>query len=126
MSVNDQVLSYENADHLHELGGDVAIFSDKLPSGTGFLAVGRFQPGEGLRPHRHRPPGEEFYFVTRGTAKVWFGDEDAILPAGSCFHIPAGVRHGVMNPGDELLEVVFAIAPKECAEPVDVEDGLPA
>lgn len=60
-----------------------------------FIEVGRlsFQGGEGAETHQH--PHEQIMVVLKGRLRARLGDEEAVLDAGSGFHAPPNVPHGV-------------------------------
>jgi quercetin dioxygenase-like cupin family protein len=117
--MNRTRLNIAEAEEFRDLGGTVQILSDRLAATQGFLAVGRFEPGEGLRRHYHEPPGEEFYYVIRGSGTVWLGAETFEVTAGDAVCVLPGVVHGVTNSGTQVLEIVFAISPKSKAAPIE-------
>ncbi len=94
-----------------EMGGSVRVFTDALGTQQMELAIGFFQPGEGLRRHLHKSPSEEIYYIYRGEGTVYYGDKTIQVNAGMAVHVPPEVDHGVVNTGKEPLEIVFVTAP---------------
>jgi len=94
-----------------EMGGSVRVFTDALGTQQLELAIGFFQPGEGLKRHFHRSPSEEIYYIYRGKGTVYYGDKTIQVGAGTALHVPPEVVHGVINTGNEPLEIVFVTAP---------------
>ncbi|WNC70368.1 mannose-1-phosphate guanylyltransferase/mannose-6-phosphate isomerase [Thalassotalea nanhaiensis] len=62
-------------------------------------------PGEKLsmQIHKHRA---EHWVVVSGSAKVTNGDDTFLLIENQSTYIPAGVKHSLENPGQELLEII--------------------
>ena len=95
-----------------EIGGRVKrFFSEKYV----FLAIGYFEPGEGMKTHHHTVP-EEIYYVLKGRGEMILGEEKVILEPGTAVYIPPGVVHGPLNTGDESLVIAFFHAPPETGE----------
>jgi len=74
------------------------------------LAIGIFQPGEGLLLHEH-PKEEEFYYILCGKGTVTIGDEEREVKSGDALYIPAGMKHRIVNTGSEELRSVFVLSP---------------
>ncbi len=79
-------------------------------AGTGQLTV--FEqwcaPGVGAPLHLHAV--EEVLRIIEGWAEVIVGDERQTCDAGSTIVIPAGVRHGFTNIGQDTLRVLAILA----------------
>lgn len=68
------------------------------------------RPGQGQRPHVHA--GEDkVYYVVEGHAEFQIGGETRLIGAGGMAVAPAGVEHGMTNPGPGSLVVLVTIAP---------------
>jgi quercetin dioxygenase-like cupin family protein len=68
-------------------------------------------PGRSTEAETH--PGDEVMFATRGQLNVYLPDTRdwfELHPRDSLF-IPEGVKHQYYNYSDEMLELVFAVAP---------------
>ena len=66
--------------------------------------------GQGQRPHIHA--GEDkTYHVLEGRGEFQVGDERRVLGPGGTAQAPAGVEHGLTNPGPDDLVVLVVIAP---------------
>ena len=67
-------------------------------------------PGQSQSVHRH--DGEDkIYYVLEGTGRFSVGGVEERLGAGEAVVAPAGVDHGLVNDGDELLLVLVMVAP---------------
>jgi len=74
------------------------------------LAIGIFQPGEGLVLHDH-PKEEEFYYILCGKGTVTIGDQERNVKPGDVLYVPAGMKHKIVNTGKEELRSVFILSP---------------
>ena len=74
------------------------------------LAIGIFQPGDGLVLHDH-PKEEEFYYILCGKGTVTIGDQEKEVKLGDMLHVPVGVKHRIVNTGSEELRSVFVLSP---------------
>jgi len=74
------------------------------------LAIGIFQPGEGLVLHDH-PKEEEFYYILCGKGTVTIGEEEREVKEGNVLYVPMGVKHRIVNTGSEELRSVFVLSP---------------
>jgi mannose-6-phosphate isomerase-like protein (cupin superfamily) len=70
-----------------------------------------FEPGAGLTPHRH-PETEHVLTALTGAGVVRLGRRRVPLGAGESLLVPAGVAHGVRNPGPGRLVVQQVSSPK--------------
>jgi quercetin dioxygenase-like cupin family protein len=69
-----------------------------------------FEPGQVQKPHAHE--GEDkIYYVLEGKGKFRVGADERELAAQSIVLAPAGVEHGVSNPGAERLTLLVFMAP---------------
>ena len=74
------------------------------------LAIGIFQPGEGLILHDH-PKEEEFYYILCGVGTVTLGEQEKQVKPGDMLYVPAGTKHKIVNTGSEELRSVFILSP---------------
>jgi mannose-6-phosphate isomerase-like protein (cupin superfamily) len=75
-----------------------------------FCDVYCLEPGQGQAPHRHEG-ADKVYAVLEGTVRVRLGTEQATMGAGETVLAPAGVDHGVENPGPGRAAVLVFMAP---------------
>lgn len=68
------------------------------------------QPGQSQRPHVHAAE-DKVYVVLEGQGDFRVGGEKATLGPGHAVLAPAGVEHGVGNPGPGNLRLLVFIAP---------------
>lgn len=67
-------------------------------------------PGQSQNRHRHE--GEDkIYYVVEGAGRFSVGGAEERLEAGEAVVAPAGVEHGLVNDGAELLLVLVVVAP---------------
>jgi mannose-6-phosphate isomerase-like protein (cupin superfamily) len=64
--------------------------------------------GRGAPTHLHAV--EEVLSVQEGRAEIWVGDDRATLDGGQSVLVPAGVKHGFRNVGDNVLHVRATLA----------------
>ena len=101
-----------------KLGGSIKrIFSERYV----FLAIGYFEPGEGMKIHSHTLP-EEIYYVLKGRGEMVLGSERVKLEPGTAVYIPPNIPHGPLNTGDEPLVIAFFHAPPETGEYIVLEE----
>lgn len=62
-------------------------------------ALVSFEPGASFPRHRH--PGEELIYVTRGTIEYEVAGKWVTVKAGEVLFVPDGVVHAARNPGRE-------------------------
>lgn len=66
--------------------------------------------GQGQRPHVHAAE-DKSYYVIEGEGDFLIGGEQFRLTAGAAALAPAGVEHGLTNPGPADLVVLVTITP---------------
>jgi quercetin dioxygenase-like cupin family protein len=69
------------------------------------------EPGQGQDEHRHAGR-DKVYFVLKGVGYFQIGTEERICGPGSVVWAPADVTHGVVNEGQERLEMFIVMAPE--------------
>lgn len=84
-------------------GGTVRFEGAAHGSGASFFHV-RNAPGAGAARHVH--PYPETWLVLAGRVRFMVGGEPVEAAAGHIVVAPAGVPHGFVNPGPDLLEMV--------------------
>jgi len=75
-----------------------------------FCDVYCLEPGQAQKPHRHEG-ADKVYAVLEGEVLVRVGAEQATLGAGAAALAPAGVDHGLSNPGPGRAAVLVFMAP---------------
>ena len=75
-----------------------------------FCDVYCLEPGQAQKPHRHEG-ADKVYAVLEGEVLVRVGAEQATLGAGAAALAPAGVDHGLENPGPGRAAVLVFMAP---------------
>ncbi|MFI0411612.1 cupin domain-containing protein [Actinomadura sp. 3N508] len=93
-------------------GGDIRVtLSPRTVNSTsGFGGVLRLAPGEAVTEHYH-PWSEEFLHVVSGRLEMRLDGEPVTLTRGDSLMVPIGVRHRLVNVGDEPAEAVFHLSP---------------
>ena len=66
------------------------------------------EPALGAPTHHHAV--EEVQEVMAGRAEIWVGDDRHTVEANQSVLIPAGVRHGFTNIGEDILHVRATVA----------------
>jgi mannose-1-phosphate guanylyltransferase/mannose-6-phosphate isomerase len=106
----------EHSNHLkvHRPWGTYEI----LDKGRGFQVKHlRINPGESISLQRHKHRAEH-WVVVKGNAKVICGKETYELLENQSTYVPQGVKHRLLNPGTEILEIVEV----QSGEVIDEED----
>jgi len=106
----------EHANHLkvHRPWGTYEI----LDKGRGFQVKHlRIDPGQSISLQRHKHRAEH-WVVVKGKAKVICGNETYELLENQSTYVPQGVKHRLLNPGTEILEIVEV----QSGEVIDEED----
>ncbi|MFZ5830587.1 MAG: cupin domain-containing protein [Planctomycetota bacterium] len=74
------------------------------------LAEARLPAGACTTPHHHLRT-EEIYFITHGVGRMILGDEGRDVRPGDAIAIPPGIRHQIINTGNEVLRFLCCCAP---------------
>ena len=75
-------------------GGTLAILLDSAAT-NGQLMMGRFDVAEGEAPPYHQHTHEdEVFMLIKGTALVWYDDQQYELAEGGVVYLPKGTPHG--------------------------------
>ena len=75
-----------------------------------FCDVYCLEPGQSQPPHRHQA-ADKVYAVLEGEVVVRVGEERGTVAAGAAVLAPAGVDHGLENPGPGRAAVLVFMAP---------------
>jgi mannose-6-phosphate isomerase-like protein (cupin superfamily) len=75
-----------------------------------FLDVYCLLPGQAQKPHAHEG-SDKVYVVLEGRCRFVVGTEEAEHGPGSAVMAPAGMSHGVSNPGAEQARLLVFMAP---------------
>jgi quercetin dioxygenase-like cupin family protein len=76
-----------------------------------FMDVYCLEPGQAQKPHQH-DGADKVYAVLEGSVLAHVGGESARLGAGEAVLAPAGVDHGVENPGPDRAALLVFMAPR--------------
>ncbi|MFI0902304.1 cupin domain-containing protein [Streptomyces sioyaensis] len=93
-------------------GGELRVTLSPRTVGctSGFGGVLHLAPGEVVTEHYH-PYSEEFLHVVSGALEMTMDGEPVALAAGDSLFVPIGVRHRLVNVGDEPATGVFHLSP---------------
>ncbi len=122
MSDDKVKASWDELPDFTDLGGTLRIFGESLGLKDMELVVGKFSPGEGLKPHIHRSPTEEIYYIYRGKITVHVGDKTYHAEAGDALRVPPDVVHYPLNESDEDCWAIFVLSSPQTAAPVLASD----
>jgi mannose-6-phosphate isomerase-like protein (cupin superfamily) len=75
-----------------------------------FADVYCLEPGQSQRPHSH-VGADKLYYVLSGRGLFTVGAERAEHGPGTLVPCPAGLDHGVENPGPDRLTLLVVMAP---------------
>ena len=88
-------------------------FNPQITPGADTIMVKVNMPKGGKHDfHRHPEMNEILYFI-RGRAEQWVENERRILGAGDSVYIDPNVVHATFNAGEEVLEFLAILAPRE-------------
>ncbi len=76
-----------------------------------FCDIYCFEPGQSQAAQAHGG-SDKVYLVLEGSGEFAIGEETARLGPGEAVLAPAGVDHGVTNPGPERLMLYVFMTPK--------------
>ena len=75
-----------------------------------FLEVYCLAPGQAQKPHTH-DGSDKVYAVLEGQVRVRIGADTADLGPGEAALAPAGIDHGIENPGPTNAAILVFMAP---------------
>jgi putative monooxygenase len=112
VSTTPKVLSIHDVPANRRRGGDIRTLLSPATVGSksGFLGTLTLEPGEVVTEHWH-PYSDEFLFCSRGAVTARLDGQHTALPADHGLFIPLGVRHRLVNEGDETAFLVFHLCP---------------
>ena len=84
------------------------LVDDEVGSAKVTQFVGSIPPG---RAPDHFHTYEEVLFILRGTGRMWAGEANTQIAAGSCVYLPKGQVHCVENTGTEELQLLGVFYP---------------
>lgn len=97
---------------------DVRRFDPAKMQKVGLFETPRFfcdvyclEPGQAQKPHRHEG-ADKVYAVLEGQVVARVGEESAAMAAGAAVLAPAGVDHGIENPGPGRAALLVFMAPR--------------
>jgi mannose-6-phosphate isomerase-like protein (cupin superfamily) len=97
----------------HTGSNPAKFFKSTLFQSTNLLlGLNCLDPGQAQVVHAHAGQ-DKFYYIIEGDGAFEVGDETHRAGPGSVVWAPAGVPHGVTNPGGERLVLLVGIAPWE-------------
>lgn len=98
--------------------GERRRFSAEKMVKAGLFETGRFfcdlycfEAGQVQKPHFHSD-SDKVYVVLEGHGRFQVGEEEQNLGALTAVLAPAGMEHGVVNPGPGRLVLLVFMAPK--------------
>jgi mannose-6-phosphate isomerase-like protein (cupin superfamily) len=91
------------ADRWYRVLVDEAVGSTQVTQFVGGIPPGR------APDHFHKY--EEVLFILRGTGRMWAGQTNTPIAAGSCVYLPKGQMHCVENTGDGELRLLGVFYP---------------
>jgi mannose-6-phosphate isomerase-like protein (cupin superfamily) len=86
------------------------LFGPGRDCATATQFVGEIPPG---RAPEHSHPYDEVVLVLRGTGVAHAGGADRELSAGTCLHLPPGLRHCLENTGSQPMRVLGVFHPAD-------------
>ena len=96
----------------HRMAGpDVRRYTDLLGSEKINLVIGKFEPGEQLKPHYHKSPIDEIYYLYKGSCTVYVGDDNYEANEGDAFFVSGGTVHYLVNNSKDTCWFVFILSP---------------
>ena len=84
------------------------LIDDEVGSTQATQFVGSIPPG---RAPDHFHNYEEVLFILRGHGRMWAGETNTSIAAGSCIYLPKGQVHCVENTGTDELRLLGVFYP---------------
>lgn len=82
------------------------LISEEMGSKDIHLGIGELDLGEKHLLHHHEKESE-FYYVLEGRAKVILDDLEIDATKGIAIYIPAGMKHAIVNDGNECFRFLY-------------------
>ena len=82
------------------------VMEKGLDSECHFVDMTIVPPGSSIGAHTHSNDNEEFYIVISGSGEMLVGQETFSVSAGHVIANPRGGTHGLVNNGNEDIELV--------------------
>ncbi len=104
-------------DHFQHVPARLAFVREKMKkvglvdTPSLFCDVYCFEPGQEQAGHVHAV-GDKLYYVVSGTGRIRVGDDERDFGPGDLVCAPAGMSHGVRNPGPGRFALLVVMAPK--------------
>ena len=96
---------------------DHVKFSPEKMTRISLATTGRLQldlycltPGQAQKVHTHADL-DKVYYVLEGTGRFTLGGHEEKLDPGEAVVAPAGIEHGLVNDGPELLVALVIVTP---------------
>ncbi len=96
--------------------GDLPILSSWMLIGsrnssakTISMQISEIPVGSAQPVHNHDP--EQCYYIIRGEGLMIIEEEAREVRAGDAVYIPSNMKHGIRNPGDDVLEYLTVNSP---------------
>lgn len=105
--------NYNDVPAITGRGGEIrVVISPKSVQSTQMImGVSKLPVGEKVTAHVH-DYGEECFYVLKGTGIIHMEQHGSIpFNQGDAVLVPKGVPHSIENTGNDVMEVVFAVAP---------------
>ena len=84
------------------------LTSESVGTRKTMLAYSVFKPGTGTSARIHEE--EELCYILAGKGLIQCEDGDVQIEQGMAVYIPPGVRHGVLNDGEQELSMVYVFS----------------
>jgi mannose-6-phosphate isomerase-like protein (cupin superfamily) len=84
------------------------MVDDEIGSSNATQFVGSIPPGRAPDHFHHY---EEVLFILKGEGRMWAGETNTAIKAGSCIYLPKGQVHCVENTGEDELRLLGVFYP---------------
>ena len=82
------------------------LISEETGSQDLHLGIAELDPGDKHLIHHHQRESE-FYYIISGKAIIILDEKEFNAERGTTFYIPAGMKHGIINNGNECLRFLY-------------------
>ncbi|MEM9142638.1 MAG: cupin domain-containing protein [Bacteroidota bacterium] len=98
-------------------------FSHDFKGNTDTMLVKVVVPENGGHDFHRHPKMDEVLYVLKGTAEQWVEGEMQQMKVGDSVYIDADVVHATFNTGEETLELLAILSPKEGWEAGTIDES---